>query len=84
MPRPSTPTLLLMVVRFFVPLRARAGSDSPACRTDESADHDGGSVKYVLDRLFGAGDDLVHGRKILSDGARIYHARGTESTSLEY
>ena len=28
----------------------------------EPADHDGGSVEDVLDRLFGAGDDLVHGR----------------------
>ena len=27
----------------------------------ETADHDGGSVEYILNRLFGAGYDFVHG-----------------------
>src|ERR1017187_1795771 len=33
----------------------------------ESTNHDGGSLKHVLDRLVGARDNFVHGRRILSE-----------------
>ena len=31
----------------------------------ESADHDGGAVEHILDRLFSARDNFVHSRRIL-------------------
>ena len=74
MPKPSTPTLLLMVVRFFTPLRTSARirfSGMP--HKPEAADHDGGAVEHVLDGFVGVGNDLVHGRKIVVENPPRRH-----------
>ena len=66
MPRPSTPTLLLMVLRFFVPFshqRANQIFGNPA--QAEPAYHDGGAVEYIGNSLFRAGDDFIHRNVIL-------------------
>ena len=63
LPTPSTPTLLLMVVRFFVPLRTSARmrfsgmphSPKPPTMID-------GTVEDVVDGFVGVGDDFVHGQ----------------------
>ena len=40
----------------------------------KAADHDGCAVKYVVDSLFGACDDFVHGKEILQARGGIHHA----------
>src|ERR1035438_10777838 len=37
----------------------------------ESADHDNGSVEYVLNGLFSAGNDFSHGRRILTHAREL-------------
>ena len=37
----------------------------------KSTDHDGGAFENILDRLFGAGEDLVHSETIVNQAASI-------------
>ena len=61
MPKPSTPTLLLMVCEILGAF-ADQGADQifGHAAESEAADHDGGAVEDVADGFVGVGDDFVH------------------------
>src|SRR5258705_6997022 len=84
MPKPSTPALLLMVVRFFVPLRASARirfSGIPHRPKPPTMMVAPSNTSWIASSALAT--TLFMAEEILSDEVRIHHGRGRELMSFD-